>query len=139
MTNPRKIIYPQAFNSKYIRIHPGCEDDLRNLLANSGLEEDFWGKYRQRLRFLDDRREDCAAKRDWFEVLKNTGGLYAIKFNKSEKNIRIIFTFVKCRGLSFAVLLCAFAEKDRKRNSRYGYATWIKVAQLRLKEVCYDD
>lgn len=139
MPNLGNIIYPQVFNSKYIRIHPGCENDLRKLLDRSGLEKDFWGKYRQRLRFLDERREGCLAKGDWFETLKNTGGLHAIKFNKSEKNIRIIFTFVKCKNCRFAVLLCAFEEKDRKRDSRYGYKTWIEVAQQRLKEVYHDD
>lgn len=61
------------------------EIDLTNLLERSGKKADFWGKYKQRLRFLDEKKEECVLKSDWFEVLRQTDGLYSMKFNKSQK------------------------------------------------------
>jgi hypothetical protein len=49
-------------------------------------------------------------KRDWFETLKHTNKLYAIKI-KDDKNIRILFSFVEYKGTKYAILLHAFEEK----------------------------
>lgn len=80
-------------------------------------------------------------KSDWFEKLKQADGLYAIKFNKSQSNIRILFAFIEieCNRLRYALLLCAFEEKDHKNMSQYSYSKYIPLAQKRLKEVINDD
>lgn len=85
MTSLNKVVYPKAFKTKYIKIHWDFEQDLKLLLERSGLKEDFWGKYLQRLRFLEDRLEKCITRNNWFEQLKNKNEqdtLYAMRFNK---------------------------------------------------------
>ncbi len=133
------ILYPEAFNAKYIRTYFNFEIDLTNLLDRSGKKVDFWGKYRQRLRFLDERKEKCVLKSDWFEELKQTDGLYSMKFNKSQKNIRIFFAFIEYNSVKYALLLCAFEEKDNTNKSQNSYSAGIPVAQKRLKEVLDND
>ncbi len=133
------ILYPEAFKAKYIKTHWDFEDDLQDILERSGQKADFWGKYRQRLQFLDDRQNACILRSDWFEKLKQADGLYSMKFNKSQKNIRILFTFIEYNKLKCALLLYAFEEKDDKNMSRYSYSTRIPMAQKRLKEVMEGD
>lgn len=132
-----KIHYPKAFNGQYIRIHLEFENDLQNILERSGQKVDFWAKYKQRLRFLDERKRECVRKRDWFEKLKHEKHLYSIKF-KDEKNIRIIFAFVAYKNIEYAVLLYPFEEKDNKNKSQHSYDTAKPIAQERLKEVLND-
>lgn len=134
MNRLSKILYPEAFHTKYIRTHWDFESELKDLLERSGQKADFCGKYKLRLRFLDERKGKCTFKRDWFEKLKKANKLYSIKF-KDEKNIRIIFSFIEYRGCNYALLLHAFEEKDDKNKSRYSYDGAIPVAQQRLKEV----
>jgi hypothetical protein len=134
-----KILYPEEFKAKYIRTHWDFENDLQNVLERSGFKDDFRGKYKQRLKFLDERQEKCILKNDWFEELKQTNGLYAMKFNKSQKNIRILFTFIKYKGIRYALLLNVFEEKDNKNMSQNSYGKHISLAQKRLKEVINND
>lgn len=129
------ILYPEAFNAKYIRTHLNFEIDLIDLLERSGKKADFWGKYRQRLRFLDERKEQCVLKSDWFEELRRTDGLYSMKFKKSQKNIRILFAFIEYNSVKYALLLYVFEEKDNTNKSHYSYSAGISVAEKRLKEV----
>lgn len=75
-----QIVYPEAFKAKYIRTHGDFENDLKDILERSGQKNDFIGKYKQRLRFLDDRRDKCILKHDWFEELKRADGLYSMIF-----------------------------------------------------------
>jgi len=109
------------------------------MLERSGHKDDFRGKYRQRLQFLDNHQEKCILKSDWFEELKQADGLYTMKFNKSQKNIRILFTFIKYKGFKYALLLSAFEEKDNKNMSHYSYSAHIPLARKRIKEVIEDD
>jgi len=129
-----KVLYPEAFRGSFIRTYWDYENDLRNILERSGKKDDFAGKYKMRLKFLDARRENCVQKRDWFEVLKYGNKLYAMKI-KDDKNIRILFSFVEYDSIKYAVLLHAFEEKKGKRKSSTSYVTAIRVAQQRLKEV----
>ena len=129
-----KVLYPEAFKGSYIRTHWDYENDLKDILERSGKKDDFTSKYKMRLKFLDERRENCVQKRDWFEVLKYGNKLYAMKI-KDYKNIRIIFSFVEYKDIKYAVLLHAFEEKTGKRKSPTSYDTAIRVAQQRLKEV----
>jgi len=135
----KKIVYPEAFKAKCIREHWDFENDLQSILERSGHKADFWGKYKQRLQFLDDRQEKCISKYDWFEKLTQADGLYSMMFNKSQKNIRILFTFIEYNKIKYALLLYAFEEKDNKNMSRYSYSTRIPLAQKRLQEVLKDD
>lgn len=139
MNRTGNILYPEVFNAKYIRTHFDFEVDLANMLERSGQKADFLGKYRQRLRFLDDRKEKCVLKSDWFEELKQADGLYSMIFDKSQKNIRIIFTFIHYKKVKYALLLCAFQEKDHKNKSQYSYSTKIPIARKRLEEVLAND
>ncbi len=138
MKGIEKVFYPEAFNSKHIRTHRDFEDDLKAILERSGNKAEFCGRYKQRLRFLDERYERCVLKRDWFEKLRHADGLFSMKFNKVQKNIRIIFTFVEYKGVKYALLLYVFEEKDNKNKSQYSYNTAIPIAQNRLKEVLKD-
>jgi hypothetical protein len=129
-----EVLYPEAFNGGFIRTHWNYENDLKDILERSGKKDDFIGKYKMRLRFLDEYREKSVLKRDWFEALKHTNKLYAIKI-KDDKNIRILFSFVEYKGTKYAILLHAFEEKKGKRKSPTSYDTAIPIAQQRLKEV----
>ena len=75
----------------------------------------------------------------WFEKLKKADGLYAIKFDKSQKNIRILFAFINFKGEKYAILLYGFEEKDSKKQSKYSYHKAISVAQKSLGEVIKSD
>lgn len=125
-----KVYYPIQFFSKKIFYHPDFEDDLRNLIEKSGFEGKFKPLFKQRLDFLDDRMEKCTQKSDWFEKLKKTDDLFAIRFNKKNKNIRIIFTFTDRARKQIAVLLCNFEEKDKK-----DYTKAIDVASKRRADI----
>lgn len=133
------ILYPEVFNAKYIRTHFDFEVDLTDILERSGLKADFWGKYKQRLRFLDERKEKCVLKSDWFEELRQAEGLYSMIFDKSQKNIRILFAFIEYNKVKSALLLCAFEEKDNKKKSQYSYSMRIPIARKRLEEVLDND
>ena len=139
MNRMGNIFYPEVFNAKYIRTHFDFEIDLTNMLERSGQKADFLGKYKQRLRFLDDRKEKCVLKSDWFEELKQADGLYSMIFDKSQKNIRMLFTFIEYKKVNYALLLCAFQEKDHKNKSQYCYSTKIPIARKRLEEVLAND
>jgi len=139
MSRLGEVLYPEVFKAKRIRTHWNFENDLQDILEKSGHKADFWGKYKQRLQFLDDRQKECVLKSDWFEKLKQADGLYSMIFNRTQKNIRILFTFIEYNKLKYALLLYAFEEKDNKNMSQYSYSTRIPLAQKRLKEVIGDD
>lgn len=125
-----KVYYPIQFFSKKIFYHPEFEDDLRNLIEKSGFGGKFKPLFKQRLDFLEERMEKCTQKSDWFEKLKNTDDLFAIRFNKKNKNIRIIFTFTDSSKKQIAILLCNFEEKDKK-----DYTKAIELATKRRAEI----
>lgn len=132
------VHYPKAFNGKYIRTHWDFEDDLKDILERSGQKGAFWPKYKQRLRFLDERKHECVLKSDWFEKLRYDSDLYSLKF-KDEKNIRILFAFVAYEGIEYAILLYPFQERNKKNGSQYSYETAKPIAKARLKEVIKGD
>ncbi|HPF44976.1 MAG TPA: type II toxin-antitoxin system RelE/ParE family toxin [Syntrophomonadaceae bacterium] len=71
-----------------------------------------------------------------FEELRYADGIYSMKFNRSQKNIRILFAFL---DNNCALLLSAFEEKNNKKTSQDSYKKHIPLAQKRLKEVIADD
>lgn len=125
-----KVYYPIRFFSKKVFYHPEFENELRNLIEKSGFEGKFTPLFRQRLLFLEERMERCTLKSDWFEKLKNADDLFAIRFNRKNKNIRIIFTFTDSSRKQIAVLLCNFEEKSGK-----DYIKSVKLAAKRRTEI----
>jgi len=136
MRHPGKILYPEAFKTKRILVHQEFENDLRNILEKSGHTAEFFGKYKQRLNLLDDMQKRCILKNAGFEELRYADGIYSMKFNRSQKNIRILFAFL---DNNCALLLSAFEEKNNKKTSQDSYKKHIPLAQKRLKEVIADD
>lgn len=134
-----KIYYPEAFHNNRIRVHWKFEDDLKLILEHSGHKADFRGKYLQRLKLLSELGMKCTLKKDWFEILKGTNGLYSMKFNRTQKNIRILFAFIEVQGVEYVVLLYPFEEKGNKQGGKHSYNTAIPLAQKRLKEIVNDD
>lgn len=129
MSEIGKILYPEEFNSNKILVHPKFEEELKDILEKSGFKQQFIRLFRQRLRFLDERGVSCIQKSDWFELLKNTNGLYSIKL-KSTKNIRIIFKFTDYSKKNISILLCTFEEKVTK-----DYKIAISIANERFEEI----
>lgn len=136
----KKVLYPEEFKSAYIREYPSYENDLRELLERSGYKDEFCGKYKQRLMFLEEWNERCIQRRNWFERLKHVGKeLYSMKF-KTQKNIRILFVFKECKGVGYVILLYPFEEKnDKKMKGKDSYGAAIQIALKRLREVLAND
>lgn len=134
-----KVLYPEEFNSKYIITHPDYESDLTAILERSGRKADFCNKYKNKLRFLEERKKTCVQRSNWFEDLRRADQINAIRFDRNEKNIRILFSFIEYKGVQYAILLYAFEEKDNKNRSRTSYNTGIPIAEKRLKEVMDND
>lgn len=134
------IYYPLEFRSSFIKEHPLYARDLEKIIERSGFKAKFCGLYVQRLRFLEEHRESCIKRRNWFELLRYAGGeIFAIKF-KAEKNIRILFCFVEYLKVKYAILLYPFEEKEsKKKKGKYCYDDAIIVAFKRRKEVLPDD
>ncbi|MCP2239498.1 hypothetical protein [Thermoanaerobacterium thermosaccharolyticum] len=128
------IIYPEQFCSTRIYTHPEFEEELKNILEYSGYKEKFIRMYRQRLKFLQEYQNQCYKKKDWFEILKKTDGLYSMKF-KGSKNLRIIFKFVGYNKQNIALLLCTFEEKNSKNNSKNSYKEAINIAEKRFDDI----
>lgn len=125
-----KVLYPEQFQSNRIFTHSEFEQELKDVLERSGYKQKFISMFRQRMKFLEDNWYQCNRKRDWFEILKKTDGLYSIKF-KGQKNIRIIFKFIGYKNRDIALLLCIFEEKNSKNN----YKEAIHIAQKRLSDI----
>jgi hypothetical protein len=130
----KKIFYPAAFNSKTIREHPEYENDLKDLIEKSGVKDKFWGLYKQRLTFLDERGELCIFRTAWFEHLKWYDDELFSMILKFQKNIRILFAFMEYEGNHYAILLYPFQEKEsgKKKNS---YKAAAPVALKRLDDI----
>ncbi|NLN49805.1 MAG: hypothetical protein GX154_12135 [Clostridiales bacterium] len=130
MEIPGKVYYPIQFSTNKIFYHPEFEEELRNLLCRSGFEGKFKQLFRNRMRFLDERMERCTLKSDWFEKLRNADDLFAMRFNKQSKNIRIIFMFTDSSQKKITILLCGFEEKGSK-----DYQKAIDLATKRKADV----
>ena len=135
----KNVLYPEEFRSSYIKEHPKYENDLRELIERSGFRDKFRGLYRQRLKYLEERRKRCVLRENWFELLKHIDGeLCVIKF-KTQKNIRILFCFIEYPEMECAVLLYPFKEKKSgKSKGKDSYSNAITIALSRSKEVLPD-
>jgi mRNA-degrading endonuclease RelE of RelBE toxin-antitoxin system len=123
-----QLVYPENFDMKNILMCKECDEDLRNILVGSGLEDKFASQFRQRLKFLEQHGRECVKKNDWFEKLKKANDIYSMRF-KLPKNIRILFTI---KGNKISILLCTFEEKGDKVKGKNSYKDNIEVAITRL-------
>lgn len=128
------ILYPEKFQTNFIVVYSSFNDELKILIEESGYKNEFTRKYFKSLKFLDSLRENCFVQGKLFENLKESNGLWSIMLH-GEKNIRILFAFISNEYRSFAVLLYAFQEKDKKNNSRTGYDNAKEVASRRLHDI----
>ncbi|ABR49273.1 hypothetical protein Amet_3134 [Alkaliphilus metalliredigens QYMF] len=124
------IIYPELFKTKYIYVYNTLNEELRELIEESGYKKDFIKKYRRSLRMLEDLRENCT-KHKTFEKLTDAKDIFSMRLI-GQKNIRILFTFVQLNNRDIAVLLYAFQEKDNKNNSKTSYNNAIGIVEERI-------
>ncbi|MCR4442712.1 MAG: hypothetical protein QHH10_11170 [Peptococcaceae bacterium] len=135
MENIKNIVYPEEFRSGYIKEHWDYKKDLEDILEKSGLINSFSGVYKQRLKWLEENKEDSIKRNKWFEKLKRAPDLYSMKFERTAKNIRILYAFVSYGKEIKAVLLYPFEEKEDTKRGQKSYSCAIEIAQRRLKEV----
>ena len=123
------VDYPQEYFSDYIYTYPTFNNELQDLLEQSGYVGEFTKKYFRGLRFLENLKERCTAQSKLFERLRHGYGFYSMQLH-GRKNIRILFDFHKVSEKSIVVLYVCFEEK------RSGdYANEITVAIERRKEL----
>ncbi len=127
------ILYPEIFQTEYIYAYNKFNKELKEIIEYSGYKKEFIRKYRKCLKFLEALRENCIKQKS-FEKLSDCENIYSMRLI-GEKNIRILFTFIKKGERKFTVLLYAFQEKDDKKNSKYSYNYAIGIAQTRIKEI----
>lgn len=130
--------YPTSLEFKPQRIdcyNPIFDNELSDMVDNSGTKEDFAGLYNQRLRWLDAKKEHCFLHRQWFERLKHDKSkcLFSMKFKSGtfKQNLRILFICTKQK----AILLTAFVEKDAKSESNTSYNKNVKIANDRIESL----
>ena len=116
------------YNDCSIMVDARCEEELADLVTASGLLRKFRASFKARLEYLTKHRERAVQHRNWFEDLKYSAGLYAIRM-VDVQNIRVLYAFSGQR----IYLLCAFAETER--GKRASYQRYIPVAEQRLKEI----
>lgn len=86
----QNILYPDKYNTPYIYTYKSFNNELEELIGNSGFVKQFKTKYFKSLRFLEDLKKKCIMNSNLFEKLLHADGLYSIIL-KGEKNIRILF------------------------------------------------
>jgi hypothetical protein len=126
------IFYPEQFTATKIRIHPSCEEELKNIVDKSGCIEKFAKIFRLRIKHLEDYWKLCIQKKDWFESLRKAPGLYSMRFKNLQINLRIIFAFADYKDCQIVLLLCAFKEKESN-----DYISAIENAYNRIGKIDY--
>jgi hypothetical protein len=112
-TKISNIIYPEEFKTNYIYAYVTYQDELKDIIQQSGRIDEITKKYRNSLTFLSSLRTNCFKQRKLFEKLKKCKNIYSIKLH-GEINLRVLFTFMKHGGKDIAILLYPFIEKDSK-------------------------
>lgn len=116
------------YNDRGIMAHVCCEAELAELLTASGSLQKSRAALKARLDYLAINREQAVQHRQWFEKLKHSESMYALRI-VNVQNLRILYAFSGQR----IYLLCAFAETER--GKRASYQRYIPVAEQRLKEI----
>jgi len=126
------IVYPfgSVYPTEYIKVYHLLNDELKDMLENSGYKKTFSSKYQKSLRFLEGLKTRCClGNSELFEKLLDEDNLYSIRLF-GEKNIRILFSFITIKGNSKAILLNVFEEKNKT-----DYESGKRVANTRKNEV----
>lgn len=119
--------YPMRVESEFITaLHPVVEDELKAILKKSGSEDRIKRLLEQRLKHLENSKENCILHRQWFERYANEEWLYALRITDRDLNLRIYFSFINGK----AVFLHAFLKRS---NSDMREAK--EVARGRLGEI----
>lgn len=129
MSNFETIRYPMVYESSKIMMHKKCSDELKKLIDKSGKKTRFAAQFKIRLDFLARHGANAVQHDEWFEDLKHTNGIYAIRF-VSIDNIRILYVIHN----SAAFLLHAFKETS-KGNDGKSYSHGIEIAYTRLNDL----
>lgn len=116
------------YNGCGIMVHACCEAELAELLTASGSLQKSRAALKARLDYLAINRERAVQHRQWFEKLKHSESMYALRI-VNVQNIRVLYAFSGRR----IYLLCAFAETEK--GKRASYQRYIPVAEQRLKEI----
>ena len=119
----KALVFPQYAN---VCIHRECKKELELLVQKENIAA-FIGAYQDRISFLSQNIGRETFHRQWFEILKGTKGLRAIRF-LSIQNIRILY---HVDGKN-AYLLVAFEERQGHKKGEY--ARYIHPAYLRCEE-----
>ena len=126
------IIYPfgSKYPTEYIKVYYTLNNELEDIIENSGYKRAFLSKYQKSLRFLEGLKTKCClGNSDLFEKLLDEDNLYSIRLF-GEKNIRILFTFITLKGENKVILLNAFEEKNKS-----DYEIGIRTANNRINEI----
>lgn len=123
----QRIWYPEEYKTTYIYTYDSFNDELSEMMSNSGYVKEFKVKYHKSLRFLENIKKNCIMQPNVFESLKDAPGLYAMRLS-GKKNIRILFSFERVEEREVAILYCCFQEKSTK-----DYQQAIILAQDRRK------
>jgi len=112
------IEYPTKFNSNYINsVEPCFTETLSEIIEKSGRKDNIKGLFKQRLRYLEEKKHLAVLKTDWFENPKNHKGICFIRIIDGDLNIRISFKMLSFKGKPYAILIAAFTE-TKKSNSK---------------------
>lgn len=108
----------------------GFLNDLLVLLSSSGIEKRLFAKLSQYINNLCTYGEAAIGNRgDPMEHLSGLEPLCSMRFIFDGANIRILFAFLNGK----IYLLCAFYERQGKRNTEY--SAYTPVAFRRLNEL----
>lgn len=133
------VVYPTEFSSNYIYIvEPIFNEALSEILERSGRKEPIKAMFKQRLRFLEERKHEVFQKRDWFENPKKHKGICFMKIKDNNLNIRISFKMITYKSKQYAILISAFTETKKstaKTDSHASHITSIQDIIVRLEEV----
>lgn len=118
--------YPNKYKNTYIVVYPNeFEEEFINILEKSGAKSKISRKYNQRLRFLDEYKQQCIQHIEWFELLHKTKYKYPLYSMKIKDTLNIRILFIICQNN--AILLTAFTETNN--NS---YIEAVKIAKERI-------
>jgi hypothetical protein len=126
------IIYPfgSKYPTEYIKVYHTLNNELEDIIESSGYKKTFLSKYQKSLRFLEGLKTRCVlGNSNLFEKLLDEDNLYSIILF-SDKNIRILFSFITINGNSKAILLNVFEEKNKS-----DYESGKKVGNIRKNEI----
>lgn len=126
------IIYPfgSKYPTEYIKVYYTLNNELEDIIENSGYKRAFLSKYQKSLRFLEGLKTKCCiGNSDLFEKLLDEDNLYSIRLF-GEKNIRILFSFISINGNGKAILLNVFEEKNKS-----DYESGKRIARIRRNEI----